>query len=62
MIPWSDCSIDWADAKTISRIVHVPTGVYVELNKPCDGQPGEDGKIVRDEALKELDAKVRAAG
>ena len=60
MISWSDCSIDWKDAKTISKITHVVSGVSIDLDIECDGKPDKDGKIRRDEALKELDAKVEA--
>lgn len=61
MIDWSECSIEWAGSSTIAKIIHNPTGVFIEPNDGCDGSSDKDGTVQRDEYLKWLNAEVEAA-
>jgi hypothetical protein len=58
MIDWSDCNIDWADATTIGKVTHIPTGAFIIPGPPpqVDGKPSE---YDREQLLRALDAKVQ---
>ncbi len=33
---WSDCHVEWQDAKVIKSITHIPSGVILEVNSEID--------------------------